>query len=152
MASTSRRRRWIRRWLIVVVFWAVPVAIVAVREIQDESAYNRAELERALDTWQLGDAQQAAGLATRCRGTPDDARAAGCPAEVLAANAARRQDAQADYAMRRHTLAIYLLHALIGYWVAPAALLFACGALIGLLRRALGRAPAPPVDPPAPAH
>ncbi|MGN4067154.1 hypothetical protein ACS0Y7_21310 [Burkholderia gladioli] len=152
MASTSRRRRWIRRWLIVVVFWAVPVAIVAVREIQDESAYNRAELERTLGSWQLSDAQQAAGVAMRCHGTPEEARAADCPAEVLAANAVRRQDAQADYAMRRHTLAIYLLHALIGYWVAPAALLFACGALIGLLRRALGRAPAPLVDPPAPAH
>ena len=31
-----RQHRWFRRWLIVIVFWAVPVAIVAVREIREK--------------------------------------------------------------------------------------------------------------------
>lgn len=146
---TTRRRRWLRRWLLVVACWAIPVAIVAVREVRDESAYNRADLQRELSNWQFSDAQQAAGFAARCRGTPEDARAAGCPEAVLAANAPRQHEVEAEYALRRRTLAIYLLHALIGYWVAPAALLFAFGAAIGLLRRALRHAPVPPVDPPA---
>lgn len=43
-----RQSRWFRRWLIVIVFWAVPVAIVAVREIREEMAYNYADLKLAL--------------------------------------------------------------------------------------------------------
>ena len=45
-----RHNRWVRRWLVVIVFWAVPVAIVAVREIQDEMSYNVVDRERALTT------------------------------------------------------------------------------------------------------
>lgn len=99
-----RHNRWVRRWLVVIVFWAVPVAIVAVREIQDEMSYNIVDLDRALTTWQLTDAQRAAGDAARCHGKEDEARAAGCPADVLAANAPRQHDALAEYALRRRTL------------------------------------------------
>ena len=60
-----RHNRWVRRWLVVIVFWAVPVAIVAVREIQDEMSYNVVDRDRALTTWQLSDAQRAAGDAAR---------------------------------------------------------------------------------------
>ncbi|EGD06283.1 hypothetical protein B1M_02180, partial [Burkholderia sp. TJI49] len=63
-----RQHRWFRRWVIVIVFWAVPVAIVAVREIREEMAYNKADLQLALTTWQLTDAQQAAGAAAKCHG------------------------------------------------------------------------------------
>jgi hypothetical protein len=136
------KNRWLRRWLVAIIFWAVPVAIVAVREIQEEMAYNRVDLSNALTTWQFTDAQRAAGAPAHCRGTPDDARAAGCPANVLAANAPRQQEAIDEYALRRSTLAAYLWHAFVGYWVVPAAALFAIGVLIGGIRRALRRPPA----------
>ncbi|RKO05525.1 hypothetical protein D8O04_29685, partial [Burkholderia mallei] len=141
-----RQHRWFRRWLIVIVFWAVPVAIVAVREIREEMAYNYADLKLALTTWQLTDAQRAAGAAKVCRGEPDEARAAGCPADVLAANARRQQEARDEFTVRKRTLASYLWHAFVGYWIVPAAFLFACGVVIGLVRRALRR---PPIKPPA---
>ncbi|MBU9125599.1 hypothetical protein KTD08_10395 [Burkholderia multivorans] len=144
-----RQHRWFRRWVIVVAFWAVPVAIVAVREIREEMAYNKADLQLALTTWQLTDAQQAAGAAAKCHGDADEARAAGCPAEVLAANAPRQQAARDEYVVRRNTLASYLWHAFIGYWVVPALFLFGCGVVIALIRRALRRPPIkPPVKPP----
>ena len=139
------KNRWLRRWLVVIVFWAVPVAIVAVREIQEEMAYNRVDLNNALTTWQLTDAQRAAGAAARCHGLPDDARAAGCPADVLAANAPRQQDAINEYAVRKSTLASYLWHAFVGYWVVPAAVLLGIGVLIGGVKRALRRPTAKPV-------
>jgi hypothetical protein len=140
-----RQHRWFRRWLIVIVFWAVPVAIVAVREIREEMAYNYADLQQALTTWQLTDAQRAAGFAARCHGELDEARAAGCPAEVLTANAARQQEARDEFTLRRSTLFGYLWHAFVGYWIVPAAFLFACGVVIALIRRALRR---PPIKPP----
>ena len=139
------KNRWFRRWLMVIVFWLVPVMIVVVREIQDEMAYNRADLQRALTTWTLTDAERAAGAALRCHGTPEAARAAGCPAEVLAANAQRQQEALDEYAVRRATLASYLWHAFVGYWVVPAAVLLAVGMLIGAVKRALRRPTAKPV-------
>ena len=134
-----RQNRWVRRWLVVIVFWAVPVAIVAVREIQEEMAYNTVDLERALTTWQFTDAQRAALAPARCHGKPDQARAAGCPADVLAANAPRQQEAVAEYALRRRTLFLYLWHAFVGYWVVPAAFIFAVGVVIAGIRRALRR-------------
>jgi hypothetical protein len=134
-----QKNRWFRRWLVVIVFWAVPVAIVAVREIQEEMAYNKVDLENALTTWNLTDAQRSAGDAARCRGEPDDARAAGCPAEVLATNAGRQQEARDEYALRRTTLFAYLWHAFVGYWIVPAATLFVIGVVIGGIRRALRR-------------
>jgi hypothetical protein len=134
-----RHNRWVRRWLVVIVFWAVPVAIVAVREIQEEMAYNNVDLEHALTTWQFTDAQRAALAPARCHGKPDEARAAGCPADVLAANAPRQQEAVAEYALRRRTLFLYLWHAFVGYWVVPAAFIFAVGVVIAGIRRALRR-------------
>ncbi|MFT0169426.1 hypothetical protein ACLKMY_10435 [Paraburkholderia mimosarum] len=139
------KNRWFRRWLMVIVFWLVPVMIVAVREAQDEMAYNRADLQHALATWTFTDAQRAAGAPLRCHGTPETARAAGCPADVLAANARRQQDARDEYAVRRSTLAGYLWHAFVGYWVVPAAVLLAIGVLIGGVKRALRRPTAKPV-------
>ena len=133
------KNRWFRRWLMVIVFWLVPVMIVAVREIQDEMAYNRADLQHALTTWTFTDAQRAAGAPLRCHGTPETARAAGCPADVLAANARRQQDARDEYAVRRSTLAVYLWHAFVGYWVVPAAGLLGIGVLLGGVKRALRR-------------
>ncbi|PXW27463.1 hypothetical protein [Paraburkholderia caballeronis] len=136
------KNRWFRRWLLVIVFWLVPVMIVAVREIQEEMAYNRADLQAALTTWTFTDAERAAGAPARCRGLPDAARAAGCPPSVLAANAPRHQTALDEYAVRRATLARYLWHAFVGYWVVPAAALLAIGVVLGGVKRALRRPPA----------
>jgi hypothetical protein len=136
-----RQNRWVRRWIVLIVFWAVPVAIVAVREVQEEMAYNVVDRDRALTSWQFTDAQRAAGAPALCHGKPDEARAAGCPADVLAANEPRQQDALDEYALRRSTLINYLWHAFVGYWVVPAAFLFALGVVIAGIRRALRRPP-----------
>jgi hypothetical protein len=135
------KNRWFRRWLLVVVFWLVPVMIVAVREYQEEMAYNRADLQQALTHWTFTDAERAAGAPAHCRGTPDDARVAGCPPPVLAENAQRLQAALDDYATRRATLANYLWHGFVGYWVVPAVVLLGIGVVIGGIRRALRRPP-----------
>ncbi|MEA3121732.1 MAG: hypothetical protein QOH33_1287, partial [Paraburkholderia sp.] len=31
-----RHNRWARRWIAIVLVWAIPVAIVALREIREE--------------------------------------------------------------------------------------------------------------------
>ena len=139
---SKHKNRWLRRWLLVIIFWAVPVAIVAVSEIREEMSYNAVDLDRALTTWNFTDAQRAAGAPAHCHGQPDEAKAAGCPADVLAANAPRQQDAINEYSVRRSTLFAYLWHAFIGYWVVPAAILFVIGVIIGMVRRALRRPPA----------
>lgn len=135
------KNRWFRRWLVVIVFWLVPVMIVAVREAQDEMAYNRADLQRALTNWTFTDTERAAGAPLRCHGTPERARALGCPDAVLAENAAPHQAALDEYAMRRATLVNYLWHAFVGYWVVPAATLLAIGIVLGGVKRALRRPP-----------
>src|ERR1700754_510090 len=118
------KNRWLRRWLVTIIFWSVPVGIVAVREIQEEMAYNRVDLNNALTSWQFTDAQRAAGAPAHCRGTPEVARDAGCPADVLTANAPRQQEAGDEYNLLRRTPAGYGWHAFVGYWVVPAATLF----------------------------
>jgi hypothetical protein len=115
--------------------------IVAVREYQAEMAYNRADLQQALTSWTFTDAERAAGAPARCHGVPDDARSAGCPPSVLAENAQRQQAALDEYAVRRATLASYLWHAFVGYWVVPALVLLGIGVVIGGIRRALRRPP-----------
>lgn len=137
-----RKNRWFRRWLLVIVFWMVPVMIVAAREYQEEMAYNRADLQHALTSWTFTDAERAAGAAARCHGLPDDARSLGCPAAVLAENAPHQQAALDEYAVRHATLMGYLWHAFVGYWVVPALVLLAIGIVIGGVRRALRRPPA----------
>lgn len=144
------KNRWFRRWLMVVVFWLVPVMIVAVREAQDEMAYNRADLQRALTTWTFSDAQRDAGAPLHCRGTLEAARASGCPADVLAANASRQQQALDEYAQRRSALVGYLWDAFVGYWVAPAAALLGLGIVIRGLRRVLRRPDQKPEPKPVP--
>jgi hypothetical protein len=138
-----RHNRWIKRWIATILVWAVPVVIVAVHEIREEMAYNIVDRDRALTTWTFTEAQQAAGAPARCHGTPDEARAAGCPADILAANAPRHQAAIDEYTVRRNTLAIYLWHAFVGYWVVPAVFLFTFGLMIAGIRRALRRPPVP---------
>ncbi|MDR3096561.1 MAG: hypothetical protein LBV73_05735 [Paraburkholderia sp.] len=135
----KHKNRWFRRWLVVIVFWLVPVMIVVVREAQDEMAYNRAELQRALTNWTFTDAERAAGAPLHCKGAPERARALGCPAAVLAENAPAHQVALDEYATRRATLVNYLWHAFVGYWVVPAATLLAIGIVLGAVRRALRR-------------
>jgi hypothetical protein len=140
-----RPNRWIRRWLIATFIWAVPVGWVALHEIQVESAYNRTDLDRALAAWRLSPADIAAGMAGRCAGRPEVARAAGCPASIVAANEPALRTALDDYAQRRRTLASYLSQAIFGYWVVPSLFVFALGLLIALIRRALRR---PPIERP----
>jgi hypothetical protein len=136
-----RHNRWFKRWLIVVAFWLVPVMIVVIREAQEEMAYNAESLRRALATWAFSDAQHAAGIPALCHGKADEARAMGCPDNVLGANATRRQEAISEYAFRKRTLMRNLLQAFTGYWVAPAMFLFAAGLVVAGIRRALRRPP-----------
>jgi hypothetical protein len=140
------KNRWFRRWLVVIIFWLVPVMIVAVNEIREELTYNAADKDRVLRTWTLTDAQRARGAAARCQGLPDEARAAGCPADVLSANTAAHQDAIDEYEVRREVLYAYLWHAFVGYWIVPAAFLFCVGAVLGVVRRSLRRPQAKPGD------
>ncbi len=134
-----RHNRWFKRWIVTILVWAVPVTIVAVHEIREEMSYNIVDRDRALTTWEFTDSDRAAGAPARCHGTPDEARASGCPANVLAANAPRHQAAIDEYVLRRNTLVGYLWHAFVGYWVVPAAFLFALGLVIAGIRRALRR-------------
>jgi hypothetical protein len=133
------KNRWFRRWLVLIVFWSVPVMIVAANEIREQLAYDSQDLANTLSTWTFTDAQRASPAISRCHGSLDQARAAGCPPDVLAANAAKDQDALAEYSTRRSVLFGYLWHAFIGYWVVPAVTLFLLGAVIGGIRRALRR-------------
>ncbi len=144
-----RHNRWIRRWIVVILVWAIPVAIVTLREVHEEMAYNIVDRDRALTAWVFTDGQRVAGAPAPCRGTPDEARAGGCPADVLRANAARHQAAIDEYVVRRTTLASYLWHAFIGFWIVPAAFLFSIGLIVAGIRRALRRTPVPkqPLQP-----
>jgi hypothetical protein len=134
-----QKNRWFRRWLVTITFWLVPVMIVAFNEVRDEMAYNEADLQKSLTNWELSDAQRAAGASSRCYGYLETAQAAGCPADVIAGNARKHQDALDEYAHRKATLADYLWHAFVGYWIVPAIFLLVLGMLIGGIRRALRR-------------
>ncbi|WP_277186329.1 hypothetical protein [Caballeronia sp. BR00000012568055] len=133
------KNRWFRRWLVTITFWLVPVMIVAVNEVRVEMAYNSDDLQKSLTTWDLTDAQRAAGATSQCYGYVETARASGCPAAVIAANEKKHQDALDEYAHRKATLADYLWHAFVGYWIVPAAFIFVVGMIIGGIRRALRR-------------
>jgi hypothetical protein len=133
------KNRWFRRWLVLIVFWAVPVMIVAANEIREQLAYDSADLAHSLSTWTFTDTQRASPAALRCHGSLDEARAAGCPPEFLAAQAAKNREATDEYSTRRSVLFGYLWHAFIGYWVVPAVALFLFGAVIGVIRRSLRR-------------
>ena len=136
------KNRWFRRWLVLIIFWAVPVMIVAANELREQLAYDAQDLAHSLSTWTFTDAQRASPTVSRCHGSLDEARAAGCPPDVVAANAAKNQDAQQEYSTRRSVLFGYLWHAFVGYWVVPAITLFLLGAVIGVIRRSLCRPPA----------
>jgi hypothetical protein len=144
-----RHNRWIRRWIVTILVWAIPVVIVTLREAREEMAYNIVDRDRALTAWVFTDGQRVAGAPARCRGTPDEASAGGCPADVLMANAARHQAAIDEYVVRRTTLASYLWHAFIDFWIVPATFLFSIGLIVAGIRRALRRTPVPkqPLQP-----
>jgi hypothetical protein len=131
------KNRWFRRWLVLIIFWAVPVMIVAVNEIREQLTYDAQDLARIQSTWTFTDAQRASPAASRCHGSLDEARIAGCPPDVLAANAAKNRDAVEEYSIRRSVLFSYLWHAFVGYWIVPAVTLFLFGAVIGVIRRSL---------------
>ncbi|QIE23850.1 hypothetical protein SBC1_17420 [Caballeronia sp. SBC1] len=133
------KNRWFRRWLVVIIFWAVPVMIVAANELREQLAYDAQDLAHSLASWTFTDAQRASPVISRCYGSLDEARRAGCPADVIAANVAKNQDALAEYSTRRSVLFGYLWHAFVGYWVVPAVTLFLLGAVIGVIRRSLRR-------------
>ncbi|WP_338925244.1 hypothetical protein IHE33_06615 [Mycetohabitans endofungorum] len=134
-----RPNRWIRRWLIATFVWAVPVALITIHEIQVEMAYNRTDLQRALDNWKLSAPERAMDAAGRCAGTAEQARAAGCPAAIVSAHASALQAALDDYARRRRTLLSYLSQAIFGYWVVPSSFVFAVGLVVVFVRLALRR-------------
>jgi hypothetical protein len=136
------KNRWFRRWLVLIIFWAVPVMIVAANEIREQLAYDAQDLARIQSAWIFTDAQHASPAASHCHGSLDEARIAGCPPDVLAANAAKNQDAVEEYSIRRSVLFGYLWHAFVGYWIVPAVTLFLLGAVIGVIRRSLRRPPA----------
>ncbi len=117
--------------------------IVAFNEVRDEMAYNNVDLKKSLSTWDMTDVQRAAGAGSRCYGAPETARAACCPADVLAANERKHRDTIDEYAHRKATLADYLWHAFVGYWIVPAIFLLVVGMLIVSIRRALRRPPLP---------
>ncbi|CAH2789298.1 MAG: Kynurenine formamidase, bacterial (EC [Candidatus Burkholderia crenata] len=125
----------------MIIFWAVPVMIVAANEIREQLAYDAQDLAYSLSTWTFTDAQRSSPAVSRCHGSLDEVRAAGCPPDVLTANAAKNQDAVAEYSTRRSVLFGYLWHAFVGYWVVPAVTLFLLGAVIGVIRRSLWRPP-----------
>jgi hypothetical protein len=131
------KNRWFRRWLVLIVFWAVPVMIVAANEIREQLAYDSADLSHTLASWTFTDAQRTAFIVQRCHGAIGEARSAGCPQEVMSAKAALDQQAIAQYATRKSVLFGYLWTAFIGYWVVPAIALFLIGAIIGVVRRSL---------------
>ena len=128
--------RWVKYWLIAMAIWLIPVAAVVVSEIREEMTYNATALNHALSTWDIPSSASSVAV-IRCHGFAEQARAAGCPAEVLKANATRHQEALDEYALRKRTLAHYLWRAFIGYWIVPAILLLAIGLVIAALRRAL---------------
>jgi hypothetical protein len=133
------KNRWFRRWLVLIIFWAVPVMIVAANELREQLAYDAQDLAHSLSTWTFTDAQRGSPAVSRCRGSLDEARTAGCPPDVLAANAAKDQSAVEEYSTRRSVLFGYLWHAFVGYWIVPAVALFLFGAMIGVIRRSLRR-------------
>jgi hypothetical protein len=140
------KNRWFRRWLVLIVFWAVPVMIVAANEIREQLAYDSADLSHALSSWSFTTAQRALPAIQRCHGLIDEARGAGCPQAVLSAKAALDQQAVVQYATRKSVLFGYLWTAFVGYWVVPAVTLFVLGAIIGVIRRSL-RHPLKKTDP-----
>ncbi|WP_323072341.1 hypothetical protein [Mycetohabitans endofungorum] len=144
-----RPNRWIRRWLIATFVWAVPVALITIHEIQVEMAYNRTDLQRALDNWKLSAPERAMDAAGRCAGTAEQARAAGCPAAIVSAHASALQAALDDYARRRRTLLSYLSQAIFGYWVVPSSFVFAVGLVVVFVRLALRRPKRPRRTPTA---
>ena len=137
----GRRNRWWRRWIIVSLIWAVPVALVALREIRDELVYNEADLQKSLSSWTLTPAQRASSAAAACHGSLAEARAGGCPPSAVALNAANFDAAREEFSSRRSTLLAYIGQAVFGYWVVPCLFVLALGLLVAGLRRSLRRSP-----------
>jgi hypothetical protein len=137
----DRRNRWWRRWIIAAVIWAVPVVMVAVKEIHDDLAYNQVDLQSSLSNWTLTAAQRASGAQARCRGTPDQARANGCPPSIVALNDTAFRAARELYSQRRNVLFTFIGQAIFSYWVVPCLFVLLVGLLVAGVRLALRRPP-----------
>jgi hypothetical protein len=137
----GRHNRWWRRWIIASLIWAVPVALVALKEIHDELVYNEADLQKSLDSWTFTPAQRASNASAHCHGSLREARASGCPADVVALNAGSINAAGQEFSSRRNTLFSYIGQAIVGYWVVPCLFVLAVGLLAAGVRRSLRRPP-----------
>ena len=109
------KNRWFRRWLVLIIFWAVPVMIVAANELREQLAYDAQDLAHSLSSWTFTDAQRASPAISRCYGSLDEARSAGCPPDVIAANVAKNQDARVfDSPQRAVRLPMARIYRLLG--------------------------------------
>jgi hypothetical protein len=149
--TRKQRGRWWRRWMITCLVWAVPVVALGVKEMVSEMLYDSTDLKVTLDRWVLSDAQRALHGVIHCAGTLEAARAAGCPAVVVDANLALRNEAVADVHTRREAQVAGFFEAAILYWVTPCVFILAVGIVLALIRRALRRPPPNiPAAPPGP--
>jgi hypothetical protein len=140
-ATGKRPGRWWRRWLITCLVWAVPVVALGVKEMVSEMLYDSADLQVALDRWDITDAQRTLPGIDHCAGALEAARATGCPAVVIESNQASRAAAIADIHTRRGAQVAGFFQALIVYWVTPCLFILAVGIVMALIRRALRRPP-----------
>ena len=133
------KNRWFRRWLLVIVFWAVPVMIVAVNEMREQLAYNNVDLDTRIVHLALHRRATRARRTRARHGSLDQARASGCPPTCSPRMRPGIRKPSTNMLDRRSMLSDYLWHAFVGYWVVPAAFLFGVGVVIGGIRRALRR-------------
>ncbi|CAB3799460.1 hypothetical protein [Pararobbsia alpina] len=143
-ATRKQPGRWWRRWMVICLVWAVPVVALGVKEMVSEMLYDSADLKVTLDRWVLSDPQHKLPGSTHCTGTLEAARAAGCPAVIVDANLALRNEAIAEVHTRRVTQVAGFFEAAIFYWVMPCVFILAVGIVLALIRRVLRRPPSTP--------
>jgi hypothetical protein len=132
-------KRWCRRWMVLMLVWAVPVTLVASMEIRDELSYNEADLAKALNNWKIAPGALDGAPSGSCRGTLQDASAAHCPRAVIEANTGLVNAAFEENSTRRKTLFVTISQGVIGYWLVPGIFIFAAGLLVAGVRRSLRR-------------
>jgi hypothetical protein len=140
-ATRKQPGRWWRRWIIICLIWAVPVVALGVKEMVSEMLYDSADLKVTLDRWVIGDTQRRLSGVTHCTGTLDAARSAGCPAVILTANLALRDEAIAEIHARREAQVAGFFEAAMLYWMIPCLIVLAIGIVLALIRRVLRRPP-----------
>ncbi|RKP44230.1 hypothetical protein [Pararobbsia silviterrae] len=144
-AAGKRPGRWWRRWIITCLVWAVPVVALGLKEMVAEMLYDSADLRVSIGRWNVTEAQRAMPGVAQCTGTLDAARAAGCPAAIVDANAASRDAAVSELHVRRIAQITGFFQAVVVYWVIPCVFVLCVGLVCGLIRRALRR-PAPAIS------